>query len=127
MLAELMNILIDNACKFSEPKTPIDVRIVHERQSVSIQVEDRGCGIGVNDIASVFTPFFRSTAVRQRGIEGTGLGLSIAKRLSEAFGGTLSVTSDAGHGSCFKATLPLAIAARHDQTTTESDQSECLA
>ncbi len=107
MLAELMNILIDNACKFSEPKTPIDVRIVNEGQSVSIQVEDRGCGIGENDITSVFTPFFRSTAVRQRGIEGTGLGLSIAKRLTEAFGGTLSVTSHVGHGSCFTVTLPL--------------------
>jgi heavy metal sensor kinase len=107
LLGELVNILIENAAKYSPLGTPITVRLHQEKQAVSVQVKDQGCGIGETDLPHVFTPFFRSAETRRRGIEGSGLGLSIAKRLAEAFGGVLSVTSLLGQGSSFILWLPL--------------------
>jgi heavy metal sensor kinase len=101
LLGELVNILLDNACKFSQPETPIQIRLYHEAQAVCLQVEDQGCGISETDLPHVFRPFFRSADSRQRGVAGIGLGLSIARRIAEAFRGVLAVTSQLGRGSCF--------------------------
>jgi heavy metal sensor kinase len=109
LLEELLNILIDNACKYSAPGTPVEIRLGREGDTALICVEDRGCGIAADDLPRLFTPFFRSEEVRQLGIEGAGLGLSIAQRLSDLFGGVLSVTSQPGRGSCFTLRLSLAV------------------
>jgi heavy metal sensor kinase len=106
MLGELLNVLIDNACKYSLPGTPITVRLRRDDSEVCVEVEDRGYGIAAGDVPHLFTPFFRSPDSRRRGIEGLGLGLSIARRLAGAFGGTVRVTSDVGRGSCFTLSLP---------------------
>jgi signal transduction histidine kinase len=105
LLGELLNILLDNACKFSQPGTPITVRACPEKQIVLIEVQDQGCGIAEEDLPHIFAPFFRCA---QRGVEGTGLGLAIAKRLAEACGGALTAASQVGQGSCFSLTLPAA-------------------
>jgi heavy metal sensor kinase len=107
LLGELVNILLDNACKFSRPGTPIRIRLQHEQQDVCIQVADQGCGICQEDLPYVGTPFFRSADTRRRKVEGIGLGLSIAKRLAEVFGGRFDITSQVGLGSCFSVRLPL--------------------
>jgi heavy metal sensor kinase len=101
LLGESVNILIDNACKFSQQGTPITIRLHHEQREACIQVQDNGCGISAADLPHIFTPFFRSANFREGRFQGTGLGLSIAKRLAEAFGGVLTVTSHVGKGSCF--------------------------
>jgi signal transduction histidine kinase len=107
LLGELVNILLDNACKFSDQGTPIAVRLRHEPHQVCLQVQDEGMGIAPADLAHVFTPFFRSSEARRLGVEGTGLGLAIARRLAEAFGGELTATSELGKGSCFTLRLPV--------------------
>jgi heavy metal sensor kinase len=113
LLAELLNILIDNACKYSAPGTPIRIRLLREERAVSVQVEDQGCGISDDDFPRLFTPFFRSAESRRLGIEGFGLGLSIARRLAGVFGGVLTVSSRLGKGSCFTLRLPaVALAAQ---------------
>jgi heavy metal sensor kinase len=106
LLGELVNILLDNACKYSEPGTPITVRVDQGVNAVAINIEDHGCGISEGDLESLFMPFFRSEESRRRGIEGVGLGLSIAKRLAKVFSGQLSVVSHVGQGSCFTLSLP---------------------
>jgi heavy metal sensor kinase len=106
LLAELVNVLLDNASKYSNAGTPIQIRIERIDNEVSLTVEDHGCGIGDDDLSSLFTPFFRSAETRRMGIEGTGLGLSIARRLAAAFGGTLTVISQIGFGSSFTLRLP---------------------
>jgi signal transduction histidine kinase len=106
MLGELLDILLDNACKHSPPESPITVRLRREEAAVCFDVEDRGYGIGDEDVPQLFTPFYRSADARRRGAEGVGLGLSIAKRLADAFGGSLSVRSRIGQGSCFTLSLP---------------------
>jgi heavy metal sensor kinase len=106
MLGELLDILIDNACKYSPPGSPIAVRVGREGPAVYVQVEDQGCGIAEADLPHLFTPFYRSEDARRRGVEGLGLGLSIGQRLAAAFGGALTVRSRAGAGSCFTLRLP---------------------
>ena len=101
LLGELLDILLDNASKYSEPGTPITVRLRPGENTVTLSVEDCGCGIDENDVTNLFVPFSRSEEARRRGIKGVGLGLSIAKRLMSVFDGELSVSSQAGQGTCF--------------------------
>ncbi len=106
LLGELVNVLIENACKYSAPGSPVILRLVRVGEVIQMQVEDRGCGIAAEDRARVFEPFFRSAEARRRGIAGVGLGLAIAERLAGAFGGSLSVSSEPGQGSRFTLSLP---------------------
>jgi signal transduction histidine kinase len=108
LLGELLNILVDNACKYSSPGTPIEIALDHDDGSVRIRIKDRGCGIAEADLPNLFTPFFRCEESRRQGIDGIGLGLSIARRLARLFGGELSVASRVGLGSCFTLRLPTA-------------------
>ena len=101
LLGELLNILLENACKYSEPGTPIRVALRTDRQWATLAVQDQGCGINERDIDRLWEPFFRSSESRRRGVAGLGLGLSIARRLAQALGGELSVTSKLDHGSTF--------------------------
>jgi heavy metal sensor kinase len=105
MLGQLLDILIDNACKYSPTGSAIRVALRRDGAGVSVSVEDQGCGIADADLPHIFAPFYRSADARRHGVEGLGLGLSIAKRLAEAIGGTLSVRSVAGRGSGFSLRL----------------------
>jgi heavy metal sensor kinase len=106
MLGQLLDILVDNACKYSAPGSPITVRVRTDGSDVCVAVEDRGNGIAAEDLPHLFTPFYRSAEARRRGVEGLGLGLSIARRLADAFGGALTVRSEQGRGSSFTLRLP---------------------
>jgi signal transduction histidine kinase len=108
LLGELLNILVDNACKYSQPGTPIRILLRANEQSAFLTVEDRGAGIAEEDLSQISKPFFRSADSRRRGIEGMGLGLSIAKRLAAALGGDFSFTSEIGQGSSFTVRIPRA-------------------
>lgn len=105
LLGELLDILLDNACKYSEPGTSITIQADVTESSVWVKVKDCGCGFADDEIASLFEPFFRSPETRRRGIDGVGLGLSIAKRLAEVFGCDLTVESLKQQGSCFTLTF----------------------
>lgn len=66
---------------------------------VAITVRDRGVGIQADDIGRVFDPYFTTRRT------GTGLGLAIAKNIVEGLGGTIAVSSRAGHGTAFTVDL----------------------
>ncbi|MDP2094364.1 MAG: PAS domain S-box protein [Hydrogenophaga sp.] len=76
---------------------------------VWFEVEDTGPGISEADQALLFRPFQQAEAGRKSG-GGTGLGLSISQRLLRLMGGDIGLRSTPGHGSCFRAHLPLAVA-----------------
>ena len=67
---------------------------------VQIRIEDRGVGISADDLAHVFDPYFTTKS------GGTGLGLPIAKNIVEGLGGTIAVSSIAGHGTQIRVELP---------------------
>jgi signal transduction histidine kinase len=74
LLGELLNILIDNACKYSPAGEPIRITLHRKDDEVLIHVADRGCGIAETDRPHLFTPFFRSEEARRRGWKGQGWG-----------------------------------------------------
>ncbi len=108
LLGELANNLLDNALKYSDPGSPVTIRLRREPGVVVLAIEDRGTGIDPSDLSGLFRPFFRSADARRRGIPGVGLGLAVAARLAKAFGGDIAVTSAPGRGSCFEVRLPAA-------------------
>jgi signal transduction histidine kinase len=106
LLGQLLDNLIENACKYSVPQTPIIVRAWSEPGAVALSVEDRGCGISAADLPHIFEPFYRSESARRLGHPGVGLGLAIARRIAESHGGTISAESEPGLGSRFVFRLP---------------------
>jgi signal transduction histidine kinase len=101
LLGELVNVLLDNACRYSDAGTSITARVERRDDDIALEVIDEGKGIAAADLERVFEPFVGSGG-------GAGLGLSIAKRLADALGGTLRVKSTLGKGSAFALTLPAA-------------------
>jgi heavy metal sensor kinase len=108
LLGQLLENLVDNAFKYSEPGTPVVVSLGAEAGAVTLAVEDAGDGIAAEDLPHVFEPFYRSAASRRRGRGGVGLGLAMVQRIATAFGGGVTATSEAGRGSRFVLRLPRA-------------------
>lgn len=128
LLGQLVDNLLDNACKYSQPGTPIVIRLIGDKDSVFLTVEDSGCGIAPDDLPHVFKPFFRSSQARQRGFSGIGLGLAVAERIATAFGGRITASSEPGKGSCFRLQLPQATSVgRNDSTQNPHSQPRDVA
>jgi signal transduction histidine kinase len=101
LLGQLLDNLLENACKYSRPGTPIVVRAWCEADAVALSVEDRGCGIPAEDLPRVFEPFYRAESARRLGRAGVGLGLAVARRIAATHGGTITVESEPGRRSRF--------------------------
>jgi signal transduction histidine kinase len=101
LLGELVNVLLDNACRYSAAGTAIVLRVENRNGEIALEVIDEGAGIAAADLPRIFEPFVGSGG-------GTGLGLSIARRLADVLGGTLRVNSTPGKGSRFTLALPAA-------------------
>jgi two-component system sensor histidine kinase KdpD len=99
--------LIDNAHLYSAKEEPITVSAELTGDYVTVSVADRGPGIDDFEQGMIFDKFYRGKDQRYL-VRGTGMGLPIAKALVTAHRGTISVTSQLGHGSVFSFTLPVA-------------------
>jgi heavy metal sensor kinase len=108
LLAQLVDNLLDNACKYSPAGTEIRLRVSAPGESVCLEVADQGPGIAAGEIPHIFEPFYRSKQARAGGSRGIGLGLAVARRIALAFGGRLEVESAPGQGSRFTLRLPKA-------------------
>jgi signal transduction histidine kinase len=106
LLGQLLDNLLENACKYSRPGTPILVRAWSEVGAVAMAVEDHGCGIPAEDLPRVFEPFYRAESARRLGRAGVGLGLAVARRIAATHGGTITAESPPGRGSRFVVRLP---------------------
>ncbi len=99
-LEELITILIDNALKYSPPKTPITIKLSRSGKQVSFSITNQGKGIPTEDLPHIFDRFYRADTSRTT--VGTGLGLSLAKKIVELQHGELSVSSAAGQDTTFR-------------------------
>lgn len=99
--------LLDNAVKYSEPGTVVDIGVTIVSPWVEIEVRDRGAGIPARDVDRVFERFYRVDRGRSRDTGGTGLGLAIVRHVAVNHGGDVSVQSREGEGSTFQLRLPL--------------------
>ncbi len=123
LLGQLLDNLLENACKYSGAGTPIVVRTWCEPDVIVLQVEDRGCGIPDEDLARVFEPFYRAESARRLGRAGVGLGLAVARRIAVSHGGTISVDSEPGEGSRFVVRLPRAPGVEAAQEVVETREA----
>jgi len=105
--ADVLMKLIDNANLYSPKEQPVTVSAEAAGDFVSISVADRGPGIDDFEQGMIFDKFYRGKDQRYL-VRGTGMGLPIAKAIVVVHGGTISVTSQLGHGSVFSFTLPIA-------------------
>jgi two-component system phosphate regulon sensor histidine kinase PhoR len=98
--------LIDNAIKYSEPQSSVEIESCRENGNILISVKDHGCGISEKHLPRVFERFYRVDRARSRKLGGTGLGLSIVKHIANVHGGKVEVESVVGKGSKFTIILP---------------------
>ncbi len=106
LLRRVIDNLLDNARKYSEPGTRIAVHLHASDDEVQVQVQDHGIGIDAADLPHLFTPFFRSDRSRARRTGGVGLGLTLARRIVEGHAGHMQVTSQPGLGTTVTMVLP---------------------
>lgn len=99
--------LIDNANLYSSKEEPIVISAELSGDYVTISVADRGPGIDDFEQGMIFDKFYRGKDQRYL-VRGTGMGLPIAKAIVAEHKGSISVTSQLGHGSVFSFTLPIA-------------------
>jgi signal transduction histidine kinase len=99
-------ILVDNALKYSDEGSQVDLGLSLEDGRVAISVTDRGCGIPEAEIPHIFDRFFRAQGSSRA--DGTGLGLALAHEITDHLGGEIQVRSRPGSGSIFSVLLPLA-------------------
>jgi len=93
--------LVDNAIKFSNPGGKVLLKAETENNFVNISVIDNGIGIPEDKIEEIFEPFHQLDGSSTRKFGGTGLGLSLARKIIEAHGSILRVTSKINQGSKF--------------------------
>ncbi len=109
-LKQVLINLAGNAIKFTNSgKVRISVRAPSSAGNglIEFRVEDTGCGMSPETVAQIFEPFAQGGASVTRNFGGTGLGLTISRKFCEALGGTITVTSTLGKGSCFTATVTM--------------------
>ena len=97
--------IVSNACKYSDDNHAV-VRLSVGPKEIAIAVEDKGRGIGPEDLEKIFQPFYRSDD--GMAIPGFGLGLSLSRRILQLHKGAITADSVVGQGSVFTITLPIA-------------------
>jgi two-component system phosphate regulon sensor histidine kinase PhoR len=102
LLEQALANLIDNAIKYSEPGSRVQVEAAKgDNKMVAVRVKDQGVGIAPEHLPRLFERFYRVDPGRSRKVGGTGLGLAIVKHIAQAHGGRVSVESTPGQGSVF--------------------------
>ena len=98
--------LIDNAIKYSDSGTVVDVTVEAVADAVVVKVADQGIGIPTRDIDRIFERFYRVDQARSRQTGGTGLGLAIVRHAVVNHEADIDVESRLGEGSTFTIRFP---------------------
>jgi len=113
-LSQVFLNLIENAIKYGQPESQIDITISSEKNvpglrgdALAIAIKDHGPGIPPEHIPRLTERFYRIDNSRSREKGGTGLGLAIVKHILARHRGKLTVKSELGKGSVFTVYLPL--------------------
>ncbi|MBY6135901.1 PAS domain S-box protein [Nocardioides marinus] len=119
-LRQILVNLIGNAVKFTHHGR-IDVRVSHAATDpcrLVVEVEDSGIGVSPTQAQHIFDRFTQADGATTKAFGGTGLGLTISSMLARRMGGTISVQSTPGQGSCFRLEVQMAPAATMDGPQT---------
>ncbi|MDQ1150383.1 PAS domain-containing sensor histidine kinase [Sphingobacterium zeae] len=103
-IGQVITNLINNAIKYSDGKSPINIKMVVLQDEVSIVVSDLGMGIKSEDRKKVFEKFYRAN--REGHIEGLGIGLFLCADIILRHGGQIKILEKEGPGTDISFTLP---------------------
>ena len=103
LMVQVLNNLIENAVKYAESGSPIDLTVEEQQHTVTFTVRDYGRGLSETDLQNLFEPINHRTGDSRHGM---GLGLSICKSIIRAHGGTIEGRNGQGRGAVFTITLP---------------------
>lgn len=105
-LEQVFSNLLTNAIQYNKPGGKVCVNIKENMNHIAVEVRDTGIGIAKEHLPFLFDQFFRVKRNGSQKIKGTGLGLSIAKKIVDAHGGSIQVSSELKKGSTFTVLLP---------------------
>ncbi|WP_082821501.1 sensor histidine kinase [Gemmatimonas phototrophica] len=106
-LRQILLNLASNAARYTDAGT-IALRGRQVSTGIELDVADTGIGIAPAHVPRLFERFFRAESSRSRASGGAGLGLAIVRMLVDHHGGEITVSSEAGQGSCFTVRIPTA-------------------
>lgn len=106
LLEQAVENLLDNAIKYSDSRSKIEITTFTAGNDIGIRVKDYGCGIPKEHLSRIFERFYRVDKARSRTVGGTGLGLAIARHIVTAHRGRINVESSANQGSSFTIFIP---------------------
>lgn len=109
LIRQVFTNLIENAIKYSTENSKILVSTEEIKGDLVIQVADQGIGIAPEDLAQIFTKFYRANRVKNSSVKGSGLGLYLASYFVELHCGSISADSELGNGSTFTVKLPMVL------------------
>jgi heavy metal sensor kinase len=107
-LRRVIDILLDNAFKYTPPPGKVTLSAEEKRDRVVVSVEDTGIGVAPEDQSRIFERFYRGDKARSRELGGAGLGLAIAQWIVQLHQGSIAVNSELGKGSIFRVEIPAA-------------------
>ncbi len=102
----MINNLLSNAVKYSDKDPVINVEGFADERNICIKVADNGIGISKTDQKHIFDKFYRASSGNIHKFKGLGLGLYYVKKIADAHGGDVTVSSKPGKGSIFTVTIP---------------------
>ncbi|MBD2775604.1 PAS domain S-box protein [Iningainema tapete] len=107
-LRQVLINLLSNAVKFTPEagSVTLEVRLEEAGENLCFHITDTGIGIAPEEIGKLFQPFIQLDSSLNRQYNGTGLGLALVQRIVTLHGGTVSVSSEIGQGSCFTVRIP---------------------
>jgi signal transduction histidine kinase len=101
MIERALSNLIENAIDYTNENGVVRVELKQENDKIQTIIADSGCGISAKDLPYIFNRFYRGQKKEARKKTSTGLGLAIAKKLIEAHGSTIYVSSQENIGTTF--------------------------
>ena len=105
-LTEVFNNLIDNAIKYSEKNTKINILVKTNENNIDVIIKDQGIGIPREHIPKVTERFFRVNPEKSKEVGGTGLGLAIVKHIVNQHRGEIDISSEEGNGTQISLNFP---------------------
>lgn len=108
LIYEIIYNLVDNAIRYSNNDSSIEVSTYTDTHHAYLKVKDNGIGIPLEDQSRIFERFYRVDKSHSRATGGTGLGLSIVKHAVKLSHGTIALESELNKGSTFTVTFPKA-------------------